>query len=420
MLLLIVLSAGCVTDMTVKFYVDDRVYYQTSVDGTNPINLPPNPTKDGYYFAGWYFDKGVWEKPLTVTSLLEMPIAGEIAVYAYFTGEGAVSYKVTLDSNGGSFVEPVSVLKNGKIPVPNSPERPHHTFVGWYTTPDYKSGKMWDFQTDVVTSDITLYAGWKPENEAAYYLDGFKQTSLNGVESLFIDDGKVYITYYLAKVDGTVLSVLTDPIYNTGGQSLSVYSSTEITDSTTESLEQSISEATGSSTSKTTSKESSYSKSYSTSVESSFSAGFPGLQAGVKIGGESSSSSGTTTGTSSAVATTWDTAKSISESESKTVSRATSSARELHVSLDGYAPNYQYRYVIQGDCVITKTYVYDRDTQTILAEYYDSKVIDGSLKTVIEYCNEDEDFTIPKNMLINAQLKESVNTIMTSLRESNF
>ena len=117
MLLLIVLSAGCVTDMTVKFYVDDRVYYQTSVDGTNPINLPPNPTKDGYYFAGWYFDKGVWEKPLTVTSLLEMPIAGEIAVYAYFTGEGAVSYKVTLDSNGGSFVEPVSVLKNGKIPV---------------------------------------------------------------------------------------------------------------------------------------------------------------------------------------------------------------------------------------------------------------------------------------------------------------
>jgi uncharacterized repeat protein (TIGR02543 family) len=44
------------------------------------------------------------------------------------------------------------------IPEPVQPSKPGHTFGGWYkdaglTTP-------WNFATDIVTEDITLYAKW--------------------------------------------------------------------------------------------------------------------------------------------------------------------------------------------------------------------------------------------------------------------
>jgi len=404
MLLLVVFSAGCISNMTWTFYVDDTVFYQTTTDGKSVFPAPPeNPTKDGYYFVGWYYDKGVWEKPVTIASLADLPLASEVFVHAYFTKD-VTNYKVTLDSNGGSFVSPVSPKDNGKIPVPENPERPHYTFIGWYTTPNYEDGMKWDFQSDEVTSDITLYAGWKPENEATHYLDGYKQTMLSGVESAYLtDDGKMYITYYLAKVDGTTLAVLTDTIYNTGGLSLTESTTTEISQSITNQLETSISDSTGGS--KTSSSESSEYEDHKDLGGPEGKGKLDLLIFEIEFGGkyEREHSWGDSTTSSSSLSESWETSESITDSKSDTKEYIVSETKEWTIDLDGYPHDYYYRYVVRGDTIITKTYVYDCDSQKILEPYYDSKVIEGTLYDIPEYC-EDAYFSIPAEKCINADM----------------
>ena len=398
MILLVACSAGCVSNMTLTFYVDDEVYYQTDVDLTKSIVMPDkNPKKDGYTFIGWYFDKNRWEQPLTAKSILDIPVVSELSVYAYFTNDDMSVYKVTLDSNGGTSVAPVLVKENGKIPYPDeNPERPDYTFVGWYTTPDYKSGKAWDFNADTVTGDIVLYAGWKPRYEADYYLDGFyKQTPLDGVERIIIHNEKAYITYYLAIVEDAVLSVLADPVYHTGNEVFSVSSEEAIKKSTTESLEQSIAKATGGSTSHTTSTESTLSTSITTGTEASTEVGLGDgklidVKYGAKISAELSTTVSTTTGTSSTDVLSWDTTNSFSESEAKTYEQAESISKTLDISLEGYPVNLWYRYVLIGDCIITKTYVYDLSSQKIEKSYYDSKIIESTFGKKLQYCTNNE------------------------------
>lgn len=399
MVLLVVCSAGCITDMTVNFYVDDKLYYQMGVDGTNSLSFPPNPTKEGYSFAGWYFDKGVWDKQVTFTSLLDMPLAGEVAVYAYFTGEDVIEYKVTLDTNGGSFVNPPTILENGKIPVPDTPTRNHYTFMGWYTTPDCIDGTKWDFNSNVVTEDITLYAKWKSEASYKHYMDGYKRTLLNGVESIVINDENVYITYYLAKVDDATISVLTDTVYNTGGQELSVSSGSEISKSTTKGIVSTITDSTGGS--KTTSYEhADYNEEYISGIKINYNFGI------INFGGNiiNDGMRGDSDTTSSSNTITWDTTSSISDSEEVTEDYVSSKEVGTKISLDPYPHDKYYRYVVKGSCIITKTYVYDLESQKIETSYYDSKIIDNTLFLRMEYCNDGEYFSIPSDGF-NADMK---------------
>lgn len=72
-------------DCKVNFVVDENVYDTVATDGNETIKLPSNPVKDGYEFEGWYWDNGKWEKPFTVNSLLNTPLAADMSVYAKFT-----------------------------------------------------------------------------------------------------------------------------------------------------------------------------------------------------------------------------------------------------------------------------------------------------------------------------------------------
>ena len=86
---LLVLSIGLTAcggvDCKVNFVVDENVYDTVATNGNETIKLPSNPTKDGYEFEGWYWDNGKWEKPFTVNSLLNTPLAADMSVYAKFT-----------------------------------------------------------------------------------------------------------------------------------------------------------------------------------------------------------------------------------------------------------------------------------------------------------------------------------------------
>ena len=65
-----------------NFVVDGEVYASISTSGNEAIELPENPTKEGYTFDGWFWDKDSWQKPFTANSLLDTPLSSDMSVYA--------------------------------------------------------------------------------------------------------------------------------------------------------------------------------------------------------------------------------------------------------------------------------------------------------------------------------------------------
>lgn len=68
-------------------------------------------------------------------------------------------YTVTFDSNGGSAVPEQGVYAGEKITEPGDPTRGGYTFVAWYKEEGLTT--EWKFDTDTVSSNITLYAKWE-------------------------------------------------------------------------------------------------------------------------------------------------------------------------------------------------------------------------------------------------------------------
>ena len=65
------------------------------------------------------------------------------------------------DSNGGSVVSAIDNVSEGStIKKPTDPTRSGYTFKGWFK----EDGTEWNFETDRVTEDMTLYADWEPKH----------------------------------------------------------------------------------------------------------------------------------------------------------------------------------------------------------------------------------------------------------------
>ena len=119
-------------------------------------NLLPNnfTNTSGYKFVQWNTTEGkTYSDGAEFTSNL-VENSAEIILYA----EWARYYNVTFETNGGSTV-PLQEVKNGTlVTAPGTPTKSSSTFSGWYKDNGFSS--PWNFGTDVVTADITLYAKW--------------------------------------------------------------------------------------------------------------------------------------------------------------------------------------------------------------------------------------------------------------------
>jgi uncharacterized repeat protein (TIGR02543 family) len=70
-----------------------------------------------------------------------------------------VFYGVTFDSQGGSFVSSKTVKSGNAITdIPTSPNKDGYTFAGWYK--EAECVNTWNFSSDKVTSNVTLFAKW--------------------------------------------------------------------------------------------------------------------------------------------------------------------------------------------------------------------------------------------------------------------
>lgn len=71
-----------------------------------------------------------------------------------------LGHTVTFNSQGGSAVESLTNVVSGTtIIAPSEPRLGGYSFAGWYK--DEAGTQVWNFDTDTVTSDVTLYAKWE-------------------------------------------------------------------------------------------------------------------------------------------------------------------------------------------------------------------------------------------------------------------
>lgn len=127
------------------------------------ISEPAEPTKKGYTFKGWYASDKV--TPFDFTQIFDRLTLKDIEVYANWTADALT---VTFDSQGGSPVAPYTDVASGStISRPTNPTKTGYDFSNWYTDTTFET--MWDFTTDVVTEDMTLYALWKTHTSTVFF-----------------------------------------------------------------------------------------------------------------------------------------------------------------------------------------------------------------------------------------------------------
>ena len=70
-------------------------------------------------------------------------------------------FTISFDSKGGTDVASQNQMYGQLLQMPELPTREGYVFTGWYR--DAACDSLWLPETDTVTEDMTLYAGWKPK-----------------------------------------------------------------------------------------------------------------------------------------------------------------------------------------------------------------------------------------------------------------
>jgi len=155
--------------------------------------------KTGYTFGGWNTATDGSGPSQAAGSTFIMGTAN-VTLYAQWTIN---SYTVTFNSQGGSAVNTQTVEHGGKVTEPTDPTKTGHTFGGWYK----ESGctNAWDFDSDTVTADVTLYAKWT----AAPVVKTVTVGDLQGgaIQATVAAPGRTYVVTTANIADGTAATI---------------------------------------------------------------------------------------------------------------------------------------------------------------------------------------------------------------------
>jgi len=122
------------------------------VDHDTAVAKPEDPLREGYTFSAWYKDASL-SAPYDFNDL----VVADITLYAKWTIK---QYNVTYDDNHGSTTT-VSVEHGSLLDVPTpQPVWVGHDFGGWYKDQECTEGQEFNFATEQIKSDLTLYIKW--------------------------------------------------------------------------------------------------------------------------------------------------------------------------------------------------------------------------------------------------------------------
>lgn len=128
-----------------------------SIRENNKIYKPEDPLKANYIFKGWYKEAAL----LNEWNFSNDFVVSNITLYAKWeeSDKETLEFTVLFESNDGTTVVDRVVKSNQLVEKPNDPTKPNHKFIGWYKNEELTT--VWNFKTDIVTTDIILFAKWE-------------------------------------------------------------------------------------------------------------------------------------------------------------------------------------------------------------------------------------------------------------------
>ncbi len=128
--------------------IPDKVVAENTIIDEKDLT---EPEKENLHFAGWYDDE-----KFTTKHDFTKPVTQNTKLYAKWEA------KVTFDTNGGSDVDVKTVAEGEKVTAPDTePTKENLYFAGWYKDQACTDGQEFDFETETITGDKTLYAKWE-------------------------------------------------------------------------------------------------------------------------------------------------------------------------------------------------------------------------------------------------------------------
>src|SRR5690554_32337 len=117
------------------------------------VDQPNDPEKDSYVFMYWYTENS--SEPFDFTT----QITSHITLHAKW--REVIYYTVSFETNGGTTINDVTTKEDALLDKPNDPSKDGYVFVRWYK--DSELNTIFDFESDMVTQDITIYALWQEQ-----------------------------------------------------------------------------------------------------------------------------------------------------------------------------------------------------------------------------------------------------------------
>ena len=99
----------------------------------------------------------------TKTTVIALICIAIVVILIAFILMGNKTYKVSFNTNGGSYITAQTIKKGAKVNRPSDPTRDGYTFVEWQL-----NEKTYDFNS-AVSSDITLDAVWSQDEVTTKY-----------------------------------------------------------------------------------------------------------------------------------------------------------------------------------------------------------------------------------------------------------
>ncbi len=199
-------------DYTVRFFDENgsRISWKsrsgeeisevTVMGDTYLTEAPPIPVRQGYRFAGYYEKNG--NDYIGEAFSFSKPVTKSYDLYRRWEVSNSEWVYIEFDSDGGTPVDPLTVLRNhtcSETEWPADPQKEGYRFDGWYMDGDQEP---FDYTKTPITLSIRLTARWSAVMHKVSFMPGYEGGS---AASISIQHGK--------KLTDGDMPVLTRPGY---------------------------------------------------------------------------------------------------------------------------------------------------------------------------------------------------------------